>query len=127
LNTPYEADELVPRLPVHIAVLTGINRGEFPFVFAGKRFDRLGESGRESFYFFVRVLPGTGLPQVGAQIEVFHAEAIALAHAAFKVFRSRKIVEFWKMTGKFLLVLAAYRNTCAIDMWPLPRRKTQGC
>src|SRR6266567_154187 len=102
MNQPHEAYELVPRLPVHIAVLTGINRGEFPFVFAGKRFDRLGESGRESFYFFRRVLPGTGLPQVGAQIEVFHAEAIALAHAAFKVFRSRKIVEFWKMTGKFL-------------------------
>src|SRR5437899_5433094 len=102
MNQPHKADELVPRLPVHIAVLPGINRGEFPLVFAGKRFDRLGESGSESFYFPRRVLRSAGLPQVGAQIEVFHAEAIALAHAAFKVFRSRKIVTLWKMTGKFL-------------------------
>src|SRR6266404_8388146 len=105
MNQPHEADELVPRLPVHVAVLAGINRGEFPLVFAGKRFDRLGESGSESFYFFRRVLRSAGLPQIGAQIEVLHAEAVALAHAAFKVFRPGKIVKFWKMTGKFLLVL----------------------
>src|SRR6266566_6544406 len=116
MNQPHEADELVPRLPVHIAVLAGINGGEFPLVLAGKRFNRLGESGCESFYFFRRVLRSAGLPQVRAQIEVFHAEAVTLAHAVIKVFRSWKIVKFWKMTGKFLLVLAGDRNTCAIEV-----------
>jgi len=31
-----QADELVPGPPVHIAVLAGVNRGEFPLVFNRK-------------------------------------------------------------------------------------------
>src|SRR5712671_4125887 len=37
MNQPHEADELVPRLPVHITIPARVNRGKFPFVFAGKR------------------------------------------------------------------------------------------
>src|SRR6266403_1691421 len=98
MNQSHEANELVPRLPVRVAVLAGVNRGEFPLVFAGKRLDRRSQSGRQSFYFSGRVLRSTGLPQVGAQIELVHAETIALAHASLKVLRSRKIVKLRKMT-----------------------------
>jgi len=41
MNQPHEADELVPGLPVHITILARVNRGQFPFVFAGKRLDGL--------------------------------------------------------------------------------------
>ena len=81
-------------------------RPQFPFVIAGERFDRLGQCSRQTLYFFGRALRGAGLPKVRAQIEIFHAEAIALTHAGFKVFRSGKIVKLWKMTGEFLLVFA---------------------
>ncbi len=97
MNQPHKTDELIPGLPVHVAIPPGINRGEFPFVFTGKRLDRLNQSGSQSFYFSGRALRGAGFPQVGTQIEFFHAETIALAHTGFKVFRSRKIVKLRKV------------------------------
>src|ERR1700730_4272216 len=98
MNQPHEADELVPGLPVRVAVSARVNRREFPLVFARKRLCRLSQSGSQPFYFSGRALRSAGLPQVGAQIKLLHAEAIALAHASFKVFRSRKIVKLRKMT-----------------------------
>jgi len=114
-----------PRLPVHIAVFAGVNCGELPFVFAGERLDRLGESGSESFYFRGRVLRGARLPQVSSQIKIFHAETIALAQAGFEIFRPRKIVKLRKMTGEFLFVFPGKRYARAIEIGQLTRRKRQ--
>src|SRR5713226_5532746 len=97
MHQSHEGDELIPGLPVHVTIPARVNRGEFPLVFAGKRIDRLSQRGSQSFYFSGRALGSTGLPQVGPQIQLLHAQTIALADACLKLFRSRKIVKLRKM------------------------------
>src|ERR1700730_9313419 len=98
MNQPHGADELVPGLPVGVAVSASLQRRALPLVSAEKGLDRLNQSGSQPFYFSGRALCSAGLPQVGAQIKLLLAETIPLAHASFKVFRSRKIVKLRKMT-----------------------------
>src|ERR1700722_13811463 len=98
MNEPHEADELIPWLPVHVAILASVHCGEFPFVFAGKRLHCSNESSRQHFDFFGGSLRGIRLPQVGAQIEIFHTQTITLAHTRPEVVGSWKIVKLWKMT-----------------------------
>src|SRR5260370_25295885 len=53
---PHEADELVPGLSVRVAVLAGVNRGQFPLVFAGEWLARLPPSRSPSLYLPRRTL-----------------------------------------------------------------------
>src|SRR5712664_828982 len=98
MNQPHEADKLIPGLPVRVTVLAGVNRRQFPLVFAGKWLDGLSQSRSHSFYLSRRTLCSAGLPQVRAQIELLHPKPIPLVDASFKLFRSRQIVKLRKMT-----------------------------
>src|SRR5438046_8708642 len=44
----YEADQLVAGLAVRVAVLSGVNRGEFPLLLPGQRLDSLSHTGAEN-------------------------------------------------------------------------------
>ena len=46
-----KADQLIPRLAVRVAVLSGINCRELPLFFPGKRFDGLPQTGGENLQF----------------------------------------------------------------------------
>src|SRR5207249_10729338 len=64
VNETDEADQLVPGLAVRVAVLSGVNRGEFPLFLPGKRLDSLPQTGGENLQFLGRALRGTGLPKI---------------------------------------------------------------
>src|SRR5439155_8657242 len=68
----YEADQLVPGLAVRVAVLSGVNRGEFPLFLPGKRLDGLPQTGGKNLQFLGRALRGTGLPKIRAEFQVLH-------------------------------------------------------
>src|SRR5260370_1071188 len=101
-----EANQLVPGLAVRVTILASVNSGELPLVFSGKRIDGLGQAGSEGFQLIGRALSRAGLPEIGTQVEVFHAEASAFADGAFEVFGPGKIVKFGGVAGKFGFVFA---------------------
>src|SRR6266478_1599836 len=41
MNAAHKADQLVPRLAVDVSIFSGVNSGQLPFVFSGKRLDRM--------------------------------------------------------------------------------------
>src|SRR5262249_36947017 len=47
MNEPHETNQLIPRLAMHVAIPTGINGGQFPFVLAGQRINGLRKSSGE--------------------------------------------------------------------------------
>src|SRR5262249_11553684 len=78
MNLTDETYKLLPRLAVCAAILSGINGRQFPLLIPGKRIDGLREIRGESFEFLGRSLRSAA-PQIGAKVEVLHAEAVALA------------------------------------------------
>src|SRR5438552_522578 len=104
MNAADEANQLVPGLAVRFTVLAGVNGGELPLFFSGKWFDSLGQVGGEALQLVGRALSRAGLPEIGSQIEIFHAEASAFADGSFEVFGPGKIVKFGEVAGKFSLV-----------------------
>src|SRR5438477_4690247 len=72
VNETDEADQLVPGRAVRVAVLSGVNRGEFPLFLPGKRLDSLPQTGGKNLQFLGRALRGTGLPKIRAEFQVLH-------------------------------------------------------
>ncbi len=66
------------------------------------------------------------MPEIGTQLEILHAEAIALADGGFEVFGPREIMEFREMTGKFGFIFARDGNVGAIEVGQFTRREWQG-
>src|SRR5260221_4721436 len=97
VDQPHQADEPFPGFSVRAAVPAGVNHGEFPFVSTGERLDGLSQGGGQSFYFSRRALRPAGLPQIRAAIAFLGTNTLGLAHAGFKVFRSRKIMKLREM------------------------------
>src|SRR5260370_26426256 len=64
MHQPHEADELVPGLSVRVAVLAGVNRGQFPLVFAGEWLDPLPPSRRQPLYLPRPTLPTARPPEI---------------------------------------------------------------
>src|SRR5260370_24920681 len=104
VNAADEANQLVPGLAVRVTVFAGVNSGELPLVFSGKRIDRLGQAGSEGFQLIGRTLSRAGLPEIGTQVEVFHTEASALSDAPFEVFASWQVVDLGDRAGKLCFV-----------------------
>src|SRR6266568_3973351 len=125
VNAADEANQLVPGLAVRVTVFAGVNSGELPLVFSGKRIDRLGQAGSEGFQLIGRTLSRAGLPEIGTQVEVFHTEASALADGAFEVFGAWKIVELGEVAGKFGFVLARNGDIGAVKVGQFTRRQRQ--
>src|SRR5260370_7035926 len=65
MHQPHEAHELVPGLPVRVAVLARVNRGQFPLVFAGEWLDRPRPSRSQSPYLRRPTLRRPGPPPLG--------------------------------------------------------------
>src|SRR6266853_3913670 len=125
VNAADEANQLVPGLSVRVTVFAGVNSGELPLVFSGKRIDRLGQAGSEGFQLIGRTLSRAGLPEIATQVEVFHTEASALADGAFEVFGAWKIVELGEVAGKFGFVFARNGDIGAVKVGQFTRRKRQ--
>ncbi len=56
------------------------------------------------------------MPEVGSQIEIFHAETIAFADRGFEVFGPRKIVKLRKVAREFDFVFTRDRDVGAIKV-----------
>src|SRR5258708_31671609 len=121
VNAAYEANQLGPRLAVRVTVLAGVNGSELPLFFSGKRIDSLGQACSEGFQLIGRALRGAGLPQIGTQIEIFHAETIAFADRGFEVFGPREIVKLRKVAGKFGFVFTRDRDVGAVKIGQFAR------
>src|SRR5260370_11410537 len=116
-----EANQLVSGLAVRVPILASVNSGEVPLVFSGKRIAGLGQAGSEGFQLIGRALSRAGLPEIGPQVEVFHAEASAFADGAFEVFGPGKIVKFGEVAGKFGFVFARDGNVGAVKIGQFAR------
>ena len=114
MNETHETDQLVPGLPMGVAVFSGVNSGELPLVFSGERFDGLGQISREGFQFIGRALRRARLPEIGANVQILHAEASALTDGSVEVFGPREIVELRKMAREFGFIFARDRNVGAV-------------
>jgi len=74
-----------------------------------------------------RALSRAGLPEIGSQIEIFHAEASAFADGSFEVFGPGKIVKFGEVAGKFSFVFARDGNVwCGKDRPIRPAERGRG-
>src|SRR2546430_16147137 len=69
----YEADQLVPVLAARVAVLSGVNRGEFPLLLPGKRVDSLSQTGGVYLQLLGRDLHRAGLPNIRAEFQSLQA------------------------------------------------------
>src|SRR5258707_15042 len=65
MNEADEADQLVPRYAVRVAIFSSVNGGKLPFFIAGKRFDGLGPAGSDGFQLIRRALRRAALAKIG--------------------------------------------------------------
>src|SRR5438309_6312927 len=78
VNETDETNQLIPRLAMNVSVLASVDGGEFPFLLPGKRLDGSRQVGSKRFLFVWRPLQIAGLPKIGTQIQVLHAQTISL-------------------------------------------------